>query len=90
MTKLVFKLLAASLCVLASGASYGLASICSGEFLPLAGKNTLKHEVVWSYHDNWFSDMYAEVYTEVAGVKTAKRSDEYLMGNGGSTLQYAS
>lgn len=93
MAKLVVKLAAAFLCIVSSTSSYGLASLCSSEFLPLAGQTTLTHEVVWSYHDNWFSDMYTEVRTAITPAGAApsaplERSDHYVMGNGGSALHY--
>ncbi|MCP5346324.1 MAG: hypothetical protein R3F41_16940 [Gammaproteobacteria bacterium] len=74
--------------LLFSGSVSALTSICSSEFLPQTGMNTLKHEASWSYHDNWFYNMYVEIGSEVEGPESLSVVDEFEMQVGGSVLQF--
>ena len=71
-----------------SGTASGLTSICSGEFLPLTGATTLKHETSWSYHDNWFFNMYIKVGSELNGPVSTTLVDEFEMKSGGNVLHF--
>ena len=76
------------LLLLFSSSASALTSICSSEFLPLTGVNTLKHEASWSYHDNWFYNMFVEIGSEVEGTDSPSLVDEFEMQVGGSVLQF--
>lgn len=74
--------------LLFSGTAAAVTSVCSGELLPLTGVSTLKHEVSWSYHDNWFYNMYIEIGSEVEGPVSPSLVDEFEMQVGGSVLHF--
>lgn len=84
--------LSKTLCTIAlmalSSGSAALTSVCSGELLPMTGLNTLQHEASWSYHDNWFYNMFVEISSVVDGPVSPSLTDEIEMETGGSALHF--
>lgn len=89
MLQCLVRAVCATFLIVTASPSFALVSICSGELLPEAGADAVRHEVIWDDFDSWFSDADVEMYTLVEGSATFEREDAYVLGQGGSALHVA-